>query len=55
MLKDDESVIAEFKYKVKSGTVDVENYGEILKSGYGQDPPNEVKDFIEKNYCTIYT
>ena len=55
LLKDDESIISEFEGKVKSGTVDVEKYGEILKSGFGQDPPNEVKDSIEKNYSTIYT
>ena len=55
LLVDDEETIQKFKDKVKSGTLDVADYGQVLKSGWGKDPPNEVKDWIDKQYSTIYT
>ena len=36
-----------FKDKVESGTVDVAEYGVVLKSGWGKDPPEEVKSAID--------
>ena len=35
-----------FKDKVESGTIDVAEYGVVLKSGWGKDPPEEVKSAI---------
>ena len=55
LLVDDEETIQKFKDKVKSGTLDVADYGQVLKSGWGKDPPNEVKDWIDKQYSTVYT
>ena len=55
LLVDDDETIKKFKEKVASGTVDVADYGEVLKSGWGKDPPNEVKDWIDKQYSTKYT
>ena len=50
LLVDDEDTIELFKEKVASGTVDVANYGQLLESGWGADPPNEVVDKIQKRF-----
>ena len=55
LLRDDDDVVAAFKERLKAKTINLEDYGKILKSGFGKDPPNEVKDQIEKNYCSKYT
>jgi len=36
----------------KKGEIDVVDYGNILFSGFGQNPPDEVKDFVQKKYGT---
>ena len=36
-----------FKEKVSSGTVDVAVYGKVIKSGWGKDPPDDVKNAID--------
>ena len=55
LLVDDDETIKLFHEKVSSGTVDVANYGYVLKSGWGEDPPNEVKDWIDKSYNAVYS
>lgn len=55
LLADDEQLQKEFRGKIESGTVDVARYGEVLKSGWGKDPPNEVVDEIEKEYSKFYS
>ena len=40
----------EFKAQVKTGTVDVANFGKILHSGWGEDPPKEKKKQIDDQY-----
>ena len=45
---DDDETVATFKETIATGTVDVAKFGDVLKSGWGQDPPNEVKDWIDK-------
>ena len=55
LLVDDDEIIKQFREKVASGTVDVANYGFVLKSGWGKDPPNEVVDWIDKSYKAIYS
>ena len=50
LLVDDEEAIDMFNAKMKSGAVDVADYGQVLKSGWGQDPPDEVREWIEKKY-----
>ena len=52
LLIDDEDVKTEFRAKVASGRVDVADYGQVLKSGWGNNPPNEVKEEIEKE-CNL--
>ena len=61
LLVDDEETIKIFKEKTQgdaAGTqsIDVTNFGQVIKSGWGKDPPNEVKDWIDKNYnCGSYS
>lgn len=39
-----------FKQKLKTGTLDVSEYGKILYSGWGEDPPQEIVDKIKEQY-----
>ncbi len=50
VLKDDEETIREFHKTVASGHVNPADYGEVLKSGWGKDPPQEVIDELKKQY-----
>ena len=55
LLVDDEETIRKF-VEVTQGanagknTVSMNDYGQVLKSGWGHDPPNDVKDWMQKNY-----
>ena len=31
-------------------SLDVSNYSQVLRSGWGDDPPNDIQDFIENKY-----
>lgn len=35
-----------FKQKVRTGTVDVTDFGHVLHSGWGEDPPKRIDDLI---------
>lgn len=39
-----------FKQKLKSGSLDVSEYGKILYSGWGDNPPEEIVEEIKKQY-----
>ena len=54
LLVDDEETKEKFREKVKSGSLDVADYGQVLQSGWGENPPNEVKDRIHSSYNIIY-
>ena len=55
LLIDDEVKVHEFKnMREKGEPLDVTKYGQILEFGWGNGPPNEVKDSIERKYGTIY-
>ncbi len=55
LLVDDEEIRKQFEENVASGTVDVAEYGQVLKSGWGKDPPNDFVDELHKEYSEIYT
>ena len=38
----DEEKLDDYKAKVATGTINVANYGRILKSGWGEDPPEDI-------------
>ncbi len=50
VLKDDEETIREFHKNAGSGTFNAADYGEIVESGLGKDPPQEVTDDFNKYY-----
>ena len=55
LLVDDEATIDKFKRETQGEqagklSVNVADYGQILKSGWGRDPPNDVKEWVEKHY-----
>ena len=37
----DKEKVEQFKAKIKTGNIDVANYGKVLYSGWGKDPPKE--------------
>ena len=41
-------LLDDFREKVSTGTVDVDKYGYVIKSGWGKDPPDDVSDKIKK-------
>ena len=55
LLVDDDDIIDQFKEQTQGtnagkNTLNCNNYGQVLKSGWGQEPPNDVKEWMEKNY-----
>ena len=53
LLVDDQDTIDKFLEKVASGCVIVADYGQVLKSGWGEEPPNDVKEWIENYEASI--
>ncbi len=52
---DDEDTIREFSDIVnEGGVVNVSNYGETLKCGLGQEPPEETEKWIKEHYRVNY-
>ncbi len=49
----DEEKFEAFKVKVASKRINVADYGKVLLSGWGKDPPQEKVDIIDKKYCEI--
>ncbi len=39
-----------FQQALKTGNIDVSEYGKVLESGWGENPPKEVTDAIKKQY-----
>ena len=50
LVEDDADTENKFMAKLASGRIDVADYGQVLKSGWGQYPLYEVIDEIEKGY-----
>ena len=46
----DEDKVEDFKTKVATGNLDVANYGKVLSSGWGEDPPEEKKRIIDMQF-----
>ena len=38
--------VQNFKDEVATGTIDVSDYGEVLYSGWGEDPPQDIRDKV---------
>ena len=51
LLVDDQDTIDEFLEKItKSGSLNVTDYGQVLQSGWGKDPPNDLAEGMEEEY-----
>ena len=50
LLDDDAEKIRGFLSEVESGTIDVENYGTVLESGWEIDPSQDTKNWIYEKY-----
>ena len=46
-----DSLLSEFLEKTRGGSLDVADYGEVLASGWGEDPPQELADSIDRDYA----
>ena len=51
---DNEDTQKAFHDALATGHIDVADYGEIVKSGWGKDPPDDVKKEIEEKYFVNY-
>ena len=50
LVVDDDETICKFLEALEDETIDLENYGQILYSGFGEEPPNEVTEKLHKKY-----
>ena len=48
----DEDKVQQFKDKLRSGSLDVGDYGKVLYSGWGKDPPQDIKDKLLAQFGT---
>jgi hypothetical protein len=47
----DEDKIDAFHKKIASGTIDVADYGQVIRSGWGKDPSEEIIRKIDVRFC----
>ncbi len=50
LLVDDDKTIDRLKEQIDQGNIDVNDFGQDLKSGWGKDPPDDVKQWIDETY-----
>ena len=60
VLVDDDEVVKKFKERTQGSsagknTLNLQDYGQVVKSGWGEDPPNEVVDEVERKYNADYS
>ena len=48
LVVDDQDTLDKFKEKITLGNINVTDCGQVLKSGWGEDPPNDVQEEMEK-------
>ena len=46
----DKDKVDDFKAKVATGTIKVGEYGKVLRSGWGKDPPKDIEHMIDLQY-----
>ena len=49
----DEEKEEQFKEQVKTGTVDAADFGKVIHSGWGEDPPQNIVDDIKKRFSAF--
>ena len=48
----DKEKVEEFKAQVATGTIDVTEYGQVLRSGWGENPPKEVAELTTEPFTS---
>ena len=48
--EEEEEMIEMFHREVATGNVDLSHYGHTLRCGWGQDPPNQVREWLNQKY-----
>ena len=43
-------MVTAFQEKLRGGSLDVSEYGKVLYSGWGEDPPDEIVKAITEEY-----
>ena len=51
----DKSKLSLFHKKVDGDSLDVADFGAVIKSGWGKDPPKEVKEKVDNQYIATFT
>ena len=46
----DKDKVEDFKAKIKSGSIDVADYGKVLYSGWGEDPPKDITRKVDLRF-----
>lgn len=54
LLADEEDTVANFHNENKTRSINVADYDQILKSGWGEEPSDEVREWIDKQYLMNY-
>ena len=49
----DKDKVDDFKAKIATGTINVAEYGKVLRSGWGKDPPKDIARMIDLQYMPI--
>ena len=60
VLVDDDEIVRKFKERTQGSgagknTLNLQDYGQVVKSGWGEDPPNEIVDEVERKYNADYS
>ena len=50
LIEDDDEVLQSFLAKLNAGRLNVADFGRVLKSGWGKNPPKNIKEMIEDRY-----
>ena len=50
----DEEKLNDYNAQVATGTINVANYGRVLESGWGKDPPEDIVRKINSRYGTFF-
>ena len=48
----DKEKVEEFKAQVAAGTIDVTEYGQVLRSGWGENPSKEVAELTTEPFTS---
>ena len=54
LVVDNEEIQNMFDKQLSTGSINVADFGEVLKCGWSEDPPDEAEEWIQQNYvCSV--